>query len=250
MFSSKLKNIFIFVILLTILFSIRGVQLLIKGPVFPKPFFTYATFLNSNKPDGYINIYNGHTLGQEAVLKFPNLCKLGILVLQDKAGENSLILHIKESPNNPNDILTMSAKKSDLFNKYYPFVLPEINIGPKASVYFFQFQPLSYPIGKSLYFFLDSPDSNQDNGIKVGYYTNKYRRGFTGGPTYLDGVICGRYLAFCAYNWWDGFISKVLKEIMNKMLLDLHFMIFYFILCSSLLLCIFLVNNKLRILKQ
>lgn len=217
----------------------------LKTPV--RPLFTFADFCSRVNPDGYIDLYGNRSIGQEITFKFDYLSKIGFFIKdEDKYADARLSLRIKESPGESRDILTLSAKASDLPGNYYPFLLPEVSLRRGVSIFFFQFAPLKFPAGKKLYILLESPDSGQENGIKIGYYNNRYDRGFTGGSAYLNGVPWDRYPAFLTYNWWDADIGITFKQIMHKMALDRGFMGFYSILCLLLISGVYLTSRALR----
>jgi len=177
LFGKLRKILLIIVVIALIAFSIKGEKIFPKKVILPNSFFSFHNFRASSEPDGYINIYGSHTVGQEAVMNFPSLCRLGFLIRKDKITDKNLILHVRRSIQDKKDMLVLRAKKSDLFDNYYPFLLPEIITGPRTSVFYFQFKPLTYPDKNKIYFWLESPDSTAEDGIKIAYYKNKYWRG-------------------------------------------------------------------------
>lgn len=217
----------------------------LKTPV--RPLFTFADFCSRVNPDGYIDLYGDRSIGQEITFKFDYLSKIGFFIEDEgKYADAHLFLRIKEFPGGSRDILTLSVKASDLLGNYYPFLLPEVSLRRGASIFFFQFPPLKFPTGKKLYILLESPDSGPENGIKIGYYNNRYDRGFAGGSAYLNGVPWDRYPAFLTYNWWDADVGMTFKQIMHKMALDRGFTRFYSILCLLLISGVYFTSRPLR----
>jgi len=242
LFGKLRKILLIIVVIALIAFSIKGEKIFPKKVILPNSFFSFHNFRASSEPDGYINIYGSHTVGQEAVMNFPSLCRLGFLIRKDKITDKNLILHVRRSIQDKKDMLVLRAKKSDLFDNYYPFLLPEIITGPRTSVFYFQFKPLTYPDKNKIYFWLESPDSTAEDGIKIAYYKNKYWRGYVGGPSYLDGAVWDKYLAFHTYHCWNGDFSGIFKDIKDKIIKDIGFFVFYLALCLSIIIAIFIVG--------
>ncbi len=230
------KKIILFIILVSLL--IYGAIVSLKRP------FVFAELLILGVPDSYADIYGYHSVGQIFIPNYPKLCKIGFFIFKDKPKNADLILHIRPADSN-NDLFRLTVKGQDIYDKRYAFKLPPLHTA-KGYVYFFEFKPLDYPVGKPLYFYLESPDSREQNPIRIGVWKNIFHRGNAGGQSYLDGVVWDRYLAFENYYRWNGNLISVGREIFKRFMRDTSFAIFYSVLCLSLLAGIFIVSRKLK----
>ena len=209
-----------------------------------RPVSVFEDMLILDTPDSEIKIYGNHRLAQRYVPRYRNLSKIGFFVFRDKPKNNDLILHIK-SQGSDKDLLKLAAKGPELYTKRYPFKLPPLH-REEGSMYFFEFEPLEYLQGDELYFYLESPESKEGDAITIGGWKNIFDRGNAGGESFYDGVPWDKQLAFESYYRMNGNLSDTFKDVFKRVIRDREFIIFYLILCISLLSGIIFINFKLR----
>lgn len=102
-------------------------------------------------------IAGNNTAGQTFYSLYPNLKSIDVLMGRyglTPTNMNTVTLHLRESPESPNDIVSVTKNAR------------EINYLPN-SYYKFEFPKMSDSANKSYYFFIDSPDSIPENAIHI-----------------------------------------------------------------------------------
>jgi len=209
----------------------------------------FDEFQINGEADEYVPIYAGHTVGQEFTPKYKNLCKLGFVISKDTAAKTDLILHIKSSRLDKQDILKIAAKTDDLRDKYYPFKFPPVHLS-EGYAYFFEFEPLKYALGNSIYFYLEAPAAKPEDAFKIGYCTNVFHRGNAGGESYLDNSPWKGYLFFHNYYLLSDKPGEIISEIAARIWRDPVFIVSYFILCTLVVVGIFIIWRQEKTLKE
>ncbi|MBI5144907.1 MAG: hypothetical protein HZA27_01825 [Candidatus Omnitrophica bacterium] len=224
---------------------------IIRGFSLPKPFLTFEDITMVKIPDDYLNLYGRHSIGQSFVNKFSNLCRIGIFVRNPKYQDSGdLIFHLQSSIDSPQDLITLKVAAKNLYDNYYPFMLPPLNTMGRGSFYFFEFKPIADSANRKFYFYLESPESREDNKIEIGYFKNKYARAYAEGLSYRDGRAEDWYLAFQTYSSWKGNIFDAYNIIWQRLIRDINFTVFYIAVCLLLITGIFMVSFKLRLLEE
>lgn len=195
-------------------------------------------------------IYAKHTIGQTFISNFPNLCKVGVFVVKDDLmGTGKIIFHLTSSVDSSKDIVRLEVNTSEVTDNWRLFRFPP-TFDRKSYLYFFQFPPISYSEKKNFYFYLESPGTTEESGLRFGITRNKFRQGYSGGVSYLDSVPQEWYLLFQTYCAWQGDVKSVLREIIHRLLMDKQFITIYALICFIIFLALIYTNLKLQRFKK
>jgi uncharacterized membrane protein len=98
-------------------------------------------------------LFGGITAGQTFYSPYPNLDSIDILfATYNRTNTNSIIFHLRESPDSSTDITTITVNAREIKNNsYYVFKIPKISDSEN----------------KSYYFFIESPDSIPGDAIAI-----------------------------------------------------------------------------------
>lgn len=161
-------------------------------------------------------IYGPFTVGQAFESHFSGLRHIDVFVYAEKERRpQTVIFHLRDNPAAELDLVTIRVDGSDL---------------PAKGFHPFTFEPIPSSVNKSYYFYLEAPDASQEDGIKLGYTTNDYFRGYVNffggdilGSRYENHQPTDGYLAFRTYNLIREDLQRVVRDATARFAEDVPF---------------------------
>ena len=182
----------------------------------------------ANQPTGELT--GGGAIGQTFASSHANLNAVEInLATYARLNTKDVIFHLRTSPSSM-DIATIKVNAAKIADNQY---------------HRFSFLPILDSKGKTLYFFIESPDSVLGNALTIWYSTEDV---YKDGSAYKNHKPIEGDLAFKTYYKLD--ISNVMLYFINKICQDKPFFVFYFSLIGILIFLLIKLQLSERKLKK
>jgi hypothetical protein len=138
-------------------------------------------------------------VGQSFVASRPGLCRVALLLARKgQTNRSPVVFHLREGAKATADLATVTIKASHLEDVTTMVRRPYIYQS-------FSFSPIPDSAGKTLYFWVESPQSPADDPFLVRYQTGDV---YPEGTMSIDGSAIDGDLAFRAY-YTKGFLGNV-----------------------------------------
>ena len=153
------------------------------------------------------------TFGQSFISTQDNLYRIDLgTATYARTNSAPVIFHLRTSPETNTDIVSVTLSGADIQNER-----------PTS----FIFSPLPDSRGKTLYFFIESPEATPGNAITL--YVNEYDQ-YPDGTAYKNGKPVTADLVFTAYGQETFTIASVLQDFLKRVAQDKPFLICYSLL--------------------
>lgn len=168
--------------------------------------------------DSLYRLYGDKRVGQTFIVNEDNL--------------NIIVLDLKNSALRNKEPIYFRLEETKTATNLREIQINGRNVGDPSSIRF-QFDPVSDSVGRSYYFYLESPTSTEEDAIEVYHSTQNL---YSEGEMILDGQSAVGELRFVSYYYPESkkaMIGETINDLTSRFLNDKSFVFFYLILLFS-----------------